>query len=189
MYFTRFALLASTLALAFTTAQSVPPSEEVLVFNPNSTTTWKAGTPVTVEWKFLLADGPFNNLGFDITLRQGDVIANTTAEVKALGRSGRGTSSFAFELPADIVDGSDYQIGVGPYRSVSFMIVGTVGTAIPPPPASTTSGTPTNPATSSGAVPSPTTNKPASAASGLVSMTPLALAGSTIVMFVIALAL
>ncbi|KAF9296380.1 hypothetical protein BGZ88_012768 [Linnemannia elongata] len=188
MYFIRFSLLASTLAVAFTTAQSVPPSEEVSVFNPNSTTIWKAGTPVTVEWKFLLADGPFTNLGFDITLRKGDVLANTTTEVKALGRSGRGTSSFAFDLPADIVNGSDYQIGVGPYRTESFVILGVVGPS-PPPAVSTTSGTPTNPTTTSGTVPSPTTGKPASAASGLVSMTPLALAGSTLAMFVISLAL
>ncbi|KAK3840004.1 MAG: hypothetical protein JOS17DRAFT_725655 [Linnemannia elongata] len=189
MYFTRVAVLASILALAFTTAQSIPPSEEVLVFNPNSTTVWKAGTPVTVEWKFLLADAPFNNLGFDIILRQGDVIANTTVEVKPLGRSGRGTSSFAFDLPADIVNGSDYQIGVGPYRTESFVILSADGSPPPPPPASTTSGTPTKPTTTSGTVPSPTTGKPASAASGLVSMTPLALAGSTFAMFVVALAL
>ncbi|KAF9146323.1 hypothetical protein BG015_011630 [Linnemannia schmuckeri] len=176
------------MALAFTTAQSVPPSEEVLVFNPNSTTIWKAGTPVTVEWKFLLADGPFTNLGFDITLRKGDVIANTTAEVRALGRSGRGVSSYAFDLPADIVNGSDYQIGVGPYRTESFVILGAAG---PLPPASTTSGMPTNP-TTSGTLPPPTTSKPAngnSAAPRLGAMTPLALAGSTLAMFAVTLAL
>ncbi|KAG0292755.1 hypothetical protein BGZ96_003735 [Linnemannia gamsii] len=186
MHFTRFALLASTVVIAFTSAQSVPPSEEVLVFNPNSTTIWKAGTPVTVNWKFLLADGPFTNLGFDISLYKGNFAANTTALVRELGRSGRGGSSYAFDLPASIVNGSDYQIRVGPYSTESFVILGVAG---PTPTAPTSSGSPGNIPTRSRGTSSPTKSKSAEGAASGLAVTPLALAGSTLAMFVVALAL
>jgi hypothetical protein len=103
-----------------------------------------------------------------------------------LGRSGRGASSYTFDLPADIVNGSDYQIRVGPYSTESFVILG-VAAPLPPPAASTTSGAPGTTTTTSGG-PSPTGSKPANSAASGLAVTPLALAGSTLAIFVVALA-
>ncbi|KAK3835522.1 MAG: hypothetical protein J3R72DRAFT_494144 [Linnemannia gamsii] len=186
MYFARFVLAASTMAMAmaYTSAQSVPPSEEVYITSPNTTTVWKAGAPVTVTWKYMLADGPFTNEGFAISLRKGDIVANTTAFLRALGESKRGMESYSFELPADIVNGSDYQIGVGPFSSESFVIL---GTATPPATSSASSSSIVTP-TTSGNPPAATTGKSNGASSGF-SSTPLALAGSVLFMMTIALAL
>ncbi|KAG0277814.1 hypothetical protein BGZ95_005308 [Linnemannia exigua] len=186
MYFARFAVLASTVAMAYTSAQSVPPSEEVYVTSPNTTTVWKAGTPVTVTWKYLLADGPFTNEGFAISLRKGDIVANTTAFLRALGESGRGVSSYSFDLPADIVNGSDYQIGVGSFSSESFVILGTAAPPASSPSASSSSiATPTT----SGNPPAVTSGKPTNGASPGSSNTPLAIVGSILVTMAVALAL
>ncbi|KAF9132414.1 hypothetical protein BGW39_000202 [Mortierella sp. 14UC] len=173
------------MAMAYTSAQSVPPSEEVFVTSPNTSTVWKAGAPVTVTWKYLLADGPFTNEGFSISLRKGDIVANTTAFLRALGESGRGASSYSFDLPVDIVNGSDYQIGVGPFSSESFVIL---GTAAPPASSSASSSGIATPTTSSNP-PAPTTGKPANDASPGFSKAPLTLAVSTLLMMAAALAL
>ncbi|KAF9928808.1 hypothetical protein FBU30_002079 [Linnemannia zychae] len=185
MLFTRITLLTATIAAAFTTAQSVPPSEQVVVASPNSTSVWKAGASVTVAWRFLLADAPFTNDGFDISLRKGDIAANTTVFVRALGRSGRGSTSLTLDLPADILNGSDYQIGVGPYSSESFVILGT--TSAPP---SSTASPPTGTfPTASGKPPTPTTDKPGSGATRGFSASPLTLARSAVVMMAVVFAL
>ncbi|KAF9904773.1 hypothetical protein EC991_002343 [Linnemannia zychae] len=187
MYFARFAALALAMAMTYSSAQSVPPSEEVFVTSPNTSTVWKAGTPVTVTWKYLLADGPFTNEGFSISLRKGDIVANTTAFLRALGESSRGVSSYSFDLPADIVNGSDYQIGVGPFSSESFVIL---GTAAPPASSSASSSGIATP-TISGNPPAPTTDKPGSGngASPGLSKTHLALVVFTLVVTATALTL
>ncbi|KAG0216874.1 hypothetical protein BGX33_011904 [Mortierella sp. NVP41] len=180
------------MVMTFTCAHPTPRSEQVFVTNPKPSTVWQAGTPVTVNWKYLLSDGSIKSDPFDISLRKGDIAANTTAFVRALGTARQGASNYTFDLPADIVNGSDYQIGVGPYTSESFVIL---GLAAPPTTttfsASSTSGS-VSTTTASGSPLQPTTSQPGKSAAvtlNKVAATPLALAGTTLILMVVSLAL
>ncbi|KAF9099921.1 hypothetical protein BGX29_006874 [Mortierella sp. GBA35] len=180
------------MVMTFTCAHPTPRSEQVFVTNPKPSTVWQAGTPVTVNWKYLLSDGSIKSDPFDISLRKGDIAANTTAFVRALGTARQGASNYTFDLPADIVNGSDYQIGVGPYTSESFVIL---GLAAPPTTttssASSTSGS-VSTTTASGSPLQPATSQPGKSAAvtlNKVAATPLALAGTTLILMVVSLAL
>ncbi|KAF9089912.1 hypothetical protein BGX23_006366 [Mortierella sp. AD031] len=181
------------MVMTFTCAHPTPRSEQVFVTNPKPSTVWQAGTPVTVNWKYLLSDGSIKSDPFDISLRKGDIAANTTAFVRALGTARQGASNYTFDLPADIVNGSDYQIGVGPYTSESFVIL---GLAAPPTTTTTSSASSTSGSvsttTASGSPLQPTTSQPGKSAAvtlNKVAATPLALAGTTLILMVVSLAL